>query len=153
MVITKLCLEVQHDKADILFRHKGCWNANAPGFTCKSSVFNTRVRGKVGGKSLLLGDEEMVSRATRVQRAIAITADATENSGGYRLAGCLRYGESFFHRYIPYGSEFSLCKRAGSKVESESKVTSNPLEIQKNLRGMQTSLVEDIVTGQFRNRS
>ncbi|RHZ56485.1 hypothetical protein Glove_401g10 [Diversispora epigaea] len=29
---------------------------NPPGFTCKSSVFNTHVRGVVGGKSLLLGE-------------------------------------------------------------------------------------------------
>ncbi|RIB05125.1 hypothetical protein C2G38_2047856 [Gigaspora rosea] len=31
-------------RADFLIRQKGCWDTNAPGFTCKSSVFNIRVR-------------------------------------------------------------------------------------------------------------
>ncbi|PKK65555.1 hypothetical protein RhiirC2_715469 [Rhizophagus irregularis] len=31
-------------RADFLVRQKGCWDSNAPEFTCKSSVFNIRVR-------------------------------------------------------------------------------------------------------------
>ncbi|RUS22021.1 hypothetical protein BC937DRAFT_90622, partial [Endogone sp. FLAS-F59071] len=45
---------------------------------------------------------------------------------------------------LPWGREFSLCERAGSKAENDRKITSNALRIQKTLRDMHWSLIEDI---------
>ncbi|GET58240.1 hypothetical protein RIR_jg39253.t3 [Rhizophagus irregularis DAOM 181602=DAOM 197198] len=49
------------DKSTIAIEAKDA-DTNAPGFTCKSSVFNTRVRGEVCRKSLFLGVSVCVSR-------------------------------------------------------------------------------------------
>ncbi|CAG8704581.1 2706_t:CDS:10, partial [Funneliformis mosseae] len=49
-------------RMDYLIRQKGCWDTNAPGFTCKSSVFNIRVGEEVSGRSLFLGEYWSVSR-------------------------------------------------------------------------------------------
>jgi len=46
---------------------------------------------------------------------------------------------------LPWGREFSLCERAGSKIENDKKVFSDTLRVQKTLRDMHRTLVEAIV--------
>jgi len=45
---------------------------------------------------------------------------------------------------LPYGREFSLCERTGSRIENERKILSNTLKAQKTLRDMHRTLVEAI---------
>ncbi|CAG8762177.1 21272_t:CDS:2, partial [Gigaspora rosea] len=86
---------------------------------------------------------EVVSRASRDRRANAV--DAPSNAEGYHL-------DWMFTRHdlgkdLSWGREFSICERAGSKVENKRKVISNNLKGQKILRDMHRSLTEVIYTG------
>ncbi|CAG8680873.1 43157_t:CDS:10 [Gigaspora margarita] len=86
---------------------------------------------------------EVVSRASRDRRANAV--DAPSNAEGYHL-------DWMFTRHdlgkdLSWGREFSICERAGSKVENKRKVISNNLKGQKILRDMHRSLTEVISVG------
>ncbi|CAG8717268.1 16709_t:CDS:10, partial [Funneliformis mosseae] len=83
---------------------------------------------------------EVVSRASRDRRVNAV--DAPSNAEGYHL-------DWMFTRHdlgkdLSWGREFSICERAGSKVENKRKVISNNLKGQKILRDMHRSLTEVI---------
>ncbi|CAG8541644.1 1888_t:CDS:10 [Acaulospora morrowiae] len=83
---------------------------------------------------------EVVSRASRDRRANAV--DAPSNAEGYHV-------DWMFMRHdlgkdLSWGREFSVCERAGSKVENKRKVISNNLKGQKILRDMHRSLAEVI---------
>ncbi|GBC53325.1 uncharacterized protein OCT59_003969 [Rhizophagus irregularis] len=45
---------------------------------------------------------------------------------------------------LPYGREFSLCERTGSRIDNERKILSNTLKAQKTLRDMHRTLIETI---------
>lgn len=45
---------------------------------------------------------------------------------------------------LPYGREFSLCERTGSRIDNERKILSNTLKAQKTLRDMHRTLIEAI---------
>ncbi|CAG8645717.1 1388_t:CDS:2, partial [Ambispora gerdemannii] len=46
---------------------------------------------------------------------------------------------------LPYGREFSLCERAGSKVDNDTKNISDILKVLKTLRDMHKALVKAII--------
>ncbi|CAG8625493.1 1215_t:CDS:10, partial [Racocetra fulgida] len=74
---------------------------------------------------------------SRDRRANAV--DAPSNAEGYHL--------DWMFTDLSWGREFSICERAGSKVENKRKVISNNLKGQKILRDMHRSLTEVIYTG------
>jgi len=83
---------------------------------------------------------EMVSRASRDRRAGAM--DAPETAEGYHLDWM--FTKHDLAKDLPYGREFSLCERTGSRIENERKILSNTLKAQKTLRDMHRTLVEAI---------
>ncbi|RUP51570.1 hypothetical protein BC936DRAFT_147315, partial [Jimgerdemannia flammicorona] len=85
---------------------------------------------------------EMVSRASRDRRAN--NTNTPDHSGGYHLDWM--FTKHDLSNDLPWGREFSLCERAGSKAENDRKITSNALRVQKTLRDMHWSLIEDIAT-------
>ncbi|CAG8601311.1 4881_t:CDS:2, partial [Paraglomus occultum] len=82
---------------------------------------------------------EMVSRASRDRRAVAV--DAQKPQRDIIWTGCLRHDLA---KDLPYGREFSLCERTGSKIDNERKILSNTLKAQKTLRDMHRTLIEAI---------
>jgi len=82
---------------------------------------------------------EMVSRASRDRRANAL--DSPDNAEGYHI-------DWMFTRHDlsneSWGQEFSMCERAGSKLESKSKILSDTLKVQKTIRDMHQALIKDI---------
>ncbi|RUP45027.1 hypothetical protein BC936DRAFT_148706 [Jimgerdemannia flammicorona] len=84
----------------------------------------------------------MVSRTSRDRRAN--NTNTPDHSGGYHLDWM--FTKHDLANDLPWGREFSLCGRAGSKAENDRKITSNALRIQKTLRDMHWSLIEDIAT-------
>ncbi|CAI2191498.1 19307_t:CDS:2 [Funneliformis geosporum] len=83
---------------------------------------------------------EMVSRSSRDRRSEA--TDAPDKVEGFHL-------DWMFTRHdlgkdISYGREFSLCERAGSKVDNDTKNFSDILKVLKTLRDMHRSLVKAI---------
>ncbi|CAJ0639611.1 12420_t:CDS:10 [Entrophospora sp. SA101] len=83
---------------------------------------------------------EMVSRASRDRQAGAM--DAPETAEGYHLDWM--FTKHDLAKDLPYGREFSLCERTGSRIENERKILSNTLKAQKTLRDMHRTLVEAI---------
>jgi hypothetical protein len=47
---------------------------------------------------------------------------------------------------MTWGREFSLCERAGSKIENNRKILDNTLKVQKTLKDMHKTLIDTIVT-------
>ncbi|CAG8539153.1 7746_t:CDS:10 [Ambispora leptoticha] len=83
---------------------------------------------------------EMVSRSSRDRRSEAM--DAPDKVEGFHL-------DWMFTRHdlgkdISYGREFSLCERAGSKVDNDTKNVSDILKVLKTLKDMHRSLVKAI---------
>ncbi|RUO95615.1 hypothetical protein BC936DRAFT_143616, partial [Jimgerdemannia flammicorona] len=82
---------------------------------------------------------EMVSRASRDRRANA--RDSLDNAEGYHV-------DWMFTRHDlsneSWGQEFSMCERAGSKLENKSKILSDTLRVQKTIRDMHKALIKDI---------
>jgi len=82
---------------------------------------------------------EMVSRASRDRRVSAL--DSSENAEGYHI-------DWMFTRHDlstkSWGQEFSMCERAGSKHDNETKILSDTLKVQKTLRDMHKALIKDI---------
>ncbi|RUS22904.1 hypothetical protein BC937DRAFT_95225 [Endogone sp. FLAS-F59071] len=79
---------------------------------------------------------DMVSRASRDRRMEAL--DAPDHTEGFHI-------DWLFTRHdlakdLPWGREFSLCERAGSKVENEKKVLSNTLKVQKTLKDLSSEV-------------
>ncbi|CAG8609410.1 10714_t:CDS:10 [Acaulospora morrowiae] len=85
---------------------------------------------------------EMVSRASRDRRAEA--TDAPKNTEGYHLDWM--FTKHDLGKDLPYGREFSLCERTGSKIENKRKILSNTLKVQKTLRDMHRALFEAVST-------
>ncbi|RUP46153.1 hypothetical protein BC936DRAFT_147287 [Jimgerdemannia flammicorona] len=82
---------------------------------------------------------EVVSRASRERRTSA--QDSCENAEGYHIWLFTRHD---LGKELPWGREFSLCERAGSRISNDKKVLSNTLRVQKTLRDMHQSLMETI---------
>ncbi|CAG8641243.1 5411_t:CDS:2 [Funneliformis mosseae] len=83
---------------------------------------------------------EMVSRSSRDRRSEA--TDAPDRVEGFHL-------DWMFTRHDlgkdkSYGREFSLCERAGSKIDNDTKNFSDILKVLKTLRDMHRSLVKAI---------
>ncbi|CAG8705671.1 16680_t:CDS:10 [Rhizophagus irregularis] len=83
---------------------------------------------------------EMVSRASRDRRAVAV--DAPETTEGYHMDWM--FTKHDLAKDLPYGREFSLCERTGSRIDNERKILSNTLKAQKTLRDMHRTLIETI---------
>lgn len=83
---------------------------------------------------------EVVSRASRSRRAVAINAPS--NAEGYHLDWMFTRHD--LGRELCWGREFSLCERTGSKTEDTRKIFSNTLKVQKTLRDMHRNLIEAI---------
>ncbi|RGB24777.1 hypothetical protein C1646_485156 [Rhizophagus diaphanus] len=83
---------------------------------------------------------EMVSRASRDRRAVAV--DAPETTEGYHMDWM--FTKHDLAKDLPYGREFSLCERTGSRIDNERKILSNTLKAQKTLRDMHRTLIEAI---------
>ncbi|CAG8698449.1 12996_t:CDS:2, partial [Funneliformis mosseae] len=83
---------------------------------------------------------EMVSRASRQRRAQAI--DASDKAEGYHLDWL--FTKHDLAKDLTWGREFSLCERAGSKIENGRKVLDNTLKVQKTLRDMHQTLLETL---------
>ncbi|CAJ0769465.1 12254_t:CDS:2, partial [Entrophospora sp. SA101] len=78
--------------------------------------------------------------ASRDRQAGAM--DAPETAEGYHLDWM--FTKHDLAKDLPYGREFSLCERTGSRIENERKILSNTLKAQKTLRDMHRTLVEAI---------
>ncbi|RUP42975.1 hypothetical protein BC936DRAFT_137816 [Jimgerdemannia flammicorona] len=106
---------------------------------------------------------EVVSRASRERRTGA--QDSCENAEGYHIDWLFTVwfpwdffavGIRIIHlqnphlqrhdlgRELPWGREFSLCERAGSRISNDKKVFLDTLRVQKTLRDMHQSLMETI---------
>ncbi|RUS33425.1 hypothetical protein BC938DRAFT_471783 [Jimgerdemannia flammicorona] len=83
---------------------------------------------------------EVVSRASRERRTSA--QDSCENSEGYHIDWLFTRHD--LGRELPWGREFSLCERAGSRISNDKKVFLDTLRVQKTLRDMHQSLMETI---------
>ncbi|CAG8705149.1 2964_t:CDS:10 [Funneliformis mosseae] len=83
---------------------------------------------------------EMVSRASRQRRTQAI--DASDKAEGYHLDWLFTRHD--LARDLTWGREFSLCERAGSKIENGRKILDNTLKVQKTLRDMHQTLLETL---------
>ncbi|CAG8467813.1 9165_t:CDS:10 [Funneliformis caledonium] len=84
---------------------------------------------------------ETVSRASRDRRRKAI--DASSDVEGYHI-------DWLFTRHdlakdMTWGREFSLCERAGSRIENHKKILDNTLKVQKTLKDMHKTLIDTIV--------
>ncbi|RUS29525.1 hypothetical protein BC938DRAFT_480553 [Jimgerdemannia flammicorona] len=84
---------------------------------------------------------EVVSRSSRDRRTTAV--DASSDAEGYHL-------DWMFTRHdlgkdLMWGREFSLCERAGSKIENRQKVLNDSLKVQKTLKDMHRTLVDAVV--------
>ncbi|CAG8626864.1 8081_t:CDS:10 [Paraglomus brasilianum] len=84
---------------------------------------------------------EVVSRASRSRRMNAV--DASSEAEGYHL-------DWLFTRHdiakdLTWGQEFSLCERAGSKIENGKKILDNNLKVQKTIRDMHRTLIDTLV--------
>ncbi|CAG8499081.1 5819_t:CDS:10 [Funneliformis mosseae] len=84
---------------------------------------------------------ETVSRASRDRRRKAI--DASSYVEGYHI-------DWLFTRHdlakdMTWGREFSLCERAGSRIENHKKILDNTLKVQKTLKDMHKTLIDTIV--------
>ncbi|CAG8587086.1 2938_t:CDS:2, partial [Funneliformis caledonium] len=83
---------------------------------------------------------EMVSRSSRDRRSEA--SDAPDKVEGFHLDWMFTKHDLGID--IPYGRELSLCERAGSKVDNDTKNFSDILKVLKTLRDMHRSLVKAI---------
>ncbi|RUS25305.1 hypothetical protein BC938DRAFT_472353 [Jimgerdemannia flammicorona] len=90
---------------------------------------------------------EIVSRASRNRRTNAL--DASSEAEGYHIDWLFTvYFDSQRHDLandLTWGQEFSLCERAGSKIENGKKLLNNTLKVQKTLRDMHRTLVDSII--------
>ncbi|PKK75588.1 hypothetical protein RhiirC2_736253 [Rhizophagus irregularis] len=82
----------------------------------------------------------MVSRSSRDRRSEA--SDAPDKVEGFHLDWMFTKHDLGID--ISYGREFSLCERAGSKVDNDTKNFSDILKVLKTLRDMHRSLVKAI---------
>ncbi|RUP47447.1 hypothetical protein BC936DRAFT_145725 [Jimgerdemannia flammicorona] len=92
---------------------------------------------------------EVVSRSSRDRRTTAV--DASSDAEGYHL-------DWMFTRHdlgkdLMWGREFSLCERAGSKIENRQKVLNNSLKVQKTLNGLWSMPSLLLAAEQFRSKS
>ncbi|CAG8491561.1 9633_t:CDS:2 [Paraglomus occultum] len=85
---------------------------------------------------------DMVSRASRRRRVEAV--DAPNKAEGFHVDWL--FTKHDLAKDVPWGHEFSLCERAGSKVENDKKVDLHTLRVQKTLRDMHSALFEAIAT-------
>ncbi|CAG8664866.1 15418_t:CDS:2, partial [Acaulospora morrowiae] len=83
---------------------------------------------------------EVVSRASRQRRTQAI--DASDKAEGYHLDWL--FTKHDLAKDLTWGREFSLCERAGSKIENGRKILNNTLKVQKTLRDMHQTLLETL---------
>ncbi|CAG8826314.1 14535_t:CDS:2, partial [Racocetra persica] len=77
---------------------------------------------------------------SRQRRTIAI--NASENAEGYHLDWL--FTKHDLAKDLTWGQEFSLCERAGSKIENGKKKLNNTLKVQKTLRDMHQTLLETL---------
>ncbi|RUS34225.1 hypothetical protein BC938DRAFT_481734 [Jimgerdemannia flammicorona] len=83
---------------------------------------------------------EVVSRASRNRRMQAI--DASADAEGYHLDWI--FTKHDLAKNLTWGQEFSLCERAGSKIENGRKILDNTLKVQKTLRDMHRTLLDTL---------
>ncbi|CAB4424841.1 unnamed protein product [Rhizophagus irregularis] len=87
---------------------------------------------------------ETVPRASRDRRKKAM--NASSDAEGYHLdcniSGFTRHDLA---KDMTWGREFSLCERAGSKIENNRKILDNTLKVQKTLKDMHKILIDTIV--------
>ncbi|CAG8648577.1 4112_t:CDS:2 [Paraglomus brasilianum] len=83
---------------------------------------------------------EMVSRASRQCHTQAI--DASDKAEGYHLDWL--FTKHDLAKDLTWGQEFSLCERAGSKIENGRKILDNTLKVQKTLHDMHQTLLETL---------